>query len=64
MSNENWKDAFHLGYAGDLINSNNNQHLKSKHNIFIYQRIISDIIPLISAIAGYSSSFNQVFTSS
>lgn len=52
MSNENWKDAFRLGYAGALINSNNNQHLKSKHYIFIYQRIISDIIPFISAIAG------------
>lgn len=52
MSNENRKDAFRLGYSGALINSNNNQHLKSKHNIFIYQRIISDIIPLISAISG------------
>lgn len=33
MSNENWKAAFRLGYAGALINSNNNQHLKSKHSI-------------------------------
>lgn len=52
MSNENWKGAFRLGYAGTLINSNNNQHLKIKHNIFIYQRIISDIIPLTPAICG------------
>ena len=44
--------AFLADIPAPRMNSNNNQHLKSKHNIFIYQRIISDIIPFISAIAG------------